>query len=246
MIETLVVFTIIATLLSILLPALTSARDAVKELHCSSNLKTVAMEFEFFAEGESRQGRGDSRVLGPKRFWIQDFQESLYGLDEFWDAPTSAVGDLRAGTAAMLCPAGAPQLQKRSGLPCGNEAIGPAQDVSIAMNMRLYRAVIEFQGRRVLAPAASTQLRPRILHHSYVPLALDVDGKEAARRGLEPFYTAPPIASSTDPYSDGRYWMPSGRHRGKTNAAFVGGHVLSSARPGQERWDWKYQAEVGR
>ena len=56
----LTVMTIIALLMSILLPALHQARTAAKTLHCSSNMRTIDVEFELFASGESAAGRGDS------------------------------------------------------------------------------------------------------------------------------------------------------------------------------------------
>jgi prepilin-type processing-associated H-X9-DG protein len=124
--------------------------------------------------------------------------------------------------------------------------VGPAEDVSVAVNMRLFRAVVDFRGKQILAPAAATHVSARVLDHPYVPLVMDVDGREAAKKGIDPFYIAPPIPETDDPYASGRYWLPSKRHRGKTIVAFVGGHVLSSSEPEEERWDWGYQAEVGR
>ncbi len=243
LIETLVVMGIIAVLMSILVPVLSSARRTVQALQCASNMKTVTTQFGLFVDGNSAAGRGDSEALGGRRFFINDFQESLYRIDEFWDAGATTTQPLIAGGEPMLCPAGAPQLQRRKGFPCGSQAVGPPDDVSLAVNMRLYRRVIDFKGQRILAPSAGTKVRSSVLDHPYVPLILDVDGAEAAARGLEPFYTAPPLVESQDPYADGRFWMPSRRHGGKTNVAFVGGHVLSSAQPDRERWDWQYQAD---
>ena len=94
LLETLVVISIIAVLLAILLPALNSVRRASKTIVCSANMKTVVMEFGFFADGTSAGGRGDSEALGGNRFWINDFQDSLYHLDEFWDQGEESVGTL--------------------------------------------------------------------------------------------------------------------------------------------------------
>jgi prepilin-type processing-associated H-X9-DG protein len=241
----LVVIATIALLFSLLLPALSSARDQMKMLKCSSNLRSVAFEFQLFAEDQNPEGQGDSGRGSRRGFFINDFQDLLYRIDEFWEVPGSTTGVLEAKNEIMLCPAGPARLIKRRGFPCGNAAIGPAEDVTLAMNMRLYRAEVEFHGKLVLAPAAATHLHADVLSHPYVPLLLDVDGERAAARGLEPFYTAPPVEGDNDPYSDGRYWMPSKRHRGRTNVAFVGGHVLSSTRPERETWDWRYQGDVG-
>jgi len=246
LLEVLVVVSIVSMLIALLMPALGSVRRGVQTLVCSSNLKSVGMEFNLFAEGQVAAGRGDSESLRGNRFHANDFQEYLYGLDEYWKEGSLTSAPLRTEDVAMLCPAaGAVALTKQRDQPCGSGAIGPVGELSMAMNMRLYRAAVLFKGTSVLAPAASTSIGAGILDHPYVPLVLDVDGKESIARGLEPFYTAPPLGED-DAYADGSYWMPSSRHQGKTNVVFVGGHVLTSPDPQSERWDWSYQAEAGR
>lgn len=246
LIETLVVVAVIAILLSILLPALGAVRGSAKSLVCASNLKSVTVEFAMFADGTGGTGRGDSEKLGPTRFQINDFQESLYRIAEFWDRPGADADTLRSDANVLLCPAGPATLTRRSGFPCSSAAIGEPEGVTTAFNMRLYRASVDFKGKRVLAPSASTFVRADVLGHSFVPLAFDVDGEEAQRRSIEPFYSAPAIRDVEDSYATGAYWMPSTRHRGRTNVAFVGGHVLTSETPATERWDWGYQASAGR
>lgn len=246
LIEMLVTISIIAVLLAILLPAISSARQAAKTIVCSSNMKTIVMEFGFFADGTSEGGQGDSEALGGTRFRINDFQDSLYHLDEFWDRGEDTVGSLNNSKELALCPAGAPSLTKRRGLPCGREAVGPVEDVSLAVNMRLYRAVFDFKGKQLLASPSATHVSAKILDHPYVPLIMDADGRAAASKGVDPFYMAPPLKDTDDPYSDGRYWSPSDRHAGKTVVGFIGGHVLRSEKPEEERWEWSYQGEFGR
>ncbi|MFQ5489860.1 MAG: prepilin-type N-terminal cleavage/methylation domain-containing protein [Phycisphaerae bacterium] len=246
LIEMLVVVFIISLLLTILMPALSKVRADMKMLKCSSNMRNIAFKFQLFAEGENAEGRGDSDRRGRRSFFVNDFQESLYRIDEFWDKGKSSTGTLTSSEELMLCPAGAPQLDKRRGFPCSSAAIGPPDDISLAVNMRLYRAEIEFMGRRVLAPVASTSVRRDVLSHPYVPLMLDVDGEDALARRVQPFYTAPAVDETPGPYSDGGLWMPSKRHGGRTNVVFVGGHVLTSQDPASEPWDWAYQAHAGR
>lgn len=249
LIELLVVIAIIALLISVLMPALFAARGQMKALKCASNLRTIGFEFQFFAEGHMPGGQGDSNRLGPNHFYINDFQDYTYRIDEFWNEPHELSTVLQPNKTTMMCPAGKTSLIKRAGYPCGSAAIEPESGVTIAANMRLYRAEIEFMGRVVLAPAASTRLSTRVLERPYAPLFLEVDGQNAVTRGIEPFYIAPPIpdrAQEQTPYADGSYWVPSGRHAGRMNVVFVGGHVLSSPDPKAEAWDWSYQADVRR
>jgi prepilin-type N-terminal cleavage/methylation domain-containing protein/prepilin-type processing-associated H-X9-DG protein len=245
LVELLVVVAIIAALLSLLLPALSAARSQMRMLKCSSNLRTAAFRFQLFAENQNPEGRGDSARRGRRGFFINDFQDSLYRIDEFWDEPRSSTAVLQARQEIMLCAAAADRLNKRRGYPCGREALAPLEDVSLAVNMRLYRAVIRFGGQWRLSPTGITHVAADVLNHPYVPLLIDVDGLEAVERDLEPFFIAPPVEGDENPYSDGRYWMPSRRHGGRVNVAFVGGHVLSSEQPEREPWDWTYQANVG-
>ncbi len=249
LIELLVVVTIVALLLSILVPVMNSARSQMKQVLCMSNLRSLGLEFQFFAEGQSAGQR-----LGSGRIQVNDFQDYNYRINAFWDLPDATDGEMQSREELMLCAAGAPRLTKRQGFPCGREAILPAENVSIAVNMRLYRPVMDFRGTSMLAPVALSSVRSSILNHPYVPLLMDVDGREAVSRGLDPFYTAPPGTNTDNPYGghagdtyggQGRFWMPSDRHQGKTNVAFVGGHVQSSDDPAGEGWNWDYQAQVG-
>ena len=246
LVELLVVLAVIGLLLALLLPALASVKSEMRTLKCSSNLRSICFKFQLFASGQSENGRGDSEVLGPNRFFISDFVESIYRIDEFWDAPDSSFDRLQASNDIALCPAGAKSVQRRRGMPCSSAAVGPTENVSLAFNMRLYRAEVEFNGQPVLAPSAATRVRIDVLDHQHVPLVMDGDGKLAEERSVEPFFIAPPPTSGVGPYAPGRWWMPATRHRQKTQVGFVGGHVLSSATPERERWDWSYQAEVSR
>ncbi len=201
-------------------------------------------DFQAFGDGTHPLGRGDSERLGPGRFRINDFQDMLYGLDEFWDQGDAKSAVLSADGHSMLCPGGAAKLTRRKGYPCGREALGPVSDVSLALNMRLHRPVVDFRGKHILAPTASTYVSTRIFEHPSVPLAMDVDGEALVGRGVDPFYLAPPAKGADGPYGLGRYWVQSTRHGGKINVGFVGGHVLSSEHPQDERWSWSYQAET--
>lgn len=240
--EMLAVVAIIGLLVSMLVPALKSARDQMRTLMCASNQRTIAMEFQLFADGGTPGGRGRSERLGRGQFWIDDFQAYLYRTGEFWDAAGATTVTMRAGKQLMLCPAGPKTLTKSSHKPFGAAAVGPPEYVSIGMNSRLYRAVeVNANGDHVLASKNETRIGPSVLSHPYVPLVFDVDGVQAAKRGVSPFYSAPGKSGADDPYATGQLWFPSRRHRGGTNVAFVGGHVQTSIQPAREPWDWEYQ-----
>lgn len=246
LIELLVVMAILGVLLGVLLPALSAVRRSAKQLICTANLRNVVSEFNAFVDGTHPLGRGESENLGQGRFKINDFQDLLYRLDEYWDQGGARTASLSSDRDAMLCPSGAARLTRRIAQPCGREALSPVGDVSVALNMRLYRPVVNFRGKNILAPTASSIVSPRILDHPYLPLAIDVDGAKMVERGIDPFYAAPKVADADDPYATGRYWVQSARHGRTVNVGFVGGHVLSSRNPDQEHWDWSYQAESRR
>ncbi len=243
LVELLVVFAIIGLLLSMLVPSFRSARGQMRTLMCASNLRTAALEFQLFAGGESKGGRGESEKLGKNKFWIDDFQAYLYGTGDFWDAAGVSSVTMRAGEQLLLCPAGPKTLVKTSKMPFGADAVGPPENVSIGVNSRLYRSVEKnSQGDLVLASKTSTHVGSNVVSHPYVPLLFDVDGREAVNRGVSPFYSAPRgRVGIGDPYASELLWFPSARHRGGTNVAFVGGHVQTSRKPAREPWDWEYQ-----
>ena len=244
MIELLVVITILFILISLTLPALNAVRSSAKRLVCAANLRTVVSEFSAFADGTHPQGKGHSEALGQERFQINDFQDLLYRIDEFWDRGDAKTGLLSSEKDPVLCPSGTAKLSRRMGFPCGREAISPVGDVSIALNMRLYRPVVNFRGKNVMAATAAAHVSSRILDYPHVPLALDVDGSTMTTRGVDPFYIAPPVEGADDAYASGRFWVQSTRHGHSVNVGFVGGHVLSSQNPAEERWNWSYQAET--
>jgi prepilin-type N-terminal cleavage/methylation domain-containing protein len=237
LIELLVTIAIIALLVALLVAALASVRRSSRGFECKNKLKSISFEFLRFADDFSPPFRGDSHTEGGKRFYVQDFQERLYGISEFWNATPLAQAAYNPTEQLLMCPAGPQQLQRQAGLPCDQYAVTPVGNVSIGFNMRLYRASVNIDGRAILKPVP---LAMRLLQHPSVPLAFDVDGAAAAERGILPYYSAPPVG---DPgrYGTGLFWFPSLRH-GTVNACFVGGHVLSSPRPErQSGWDWSYQ-----
>lgn len=238
LLELLAVLAILSVLISILAATLVKVRGASRSFVCRNKLRTVAFEFQRFADDFAPPDRGDSDRDGRPGFRVEDFQERLYGIDEFWDGATRPVASFDAGRQPLICPAGPGPVQRRIGVPCSGQAVIPLENVTIGLNMRLDRASVFVGGRPVLKPV---RLTSGILDRPSVPVAFDVEGRTAAERGVLPYYSAPP-AGDRGLYGTGRLWFSSTRHGGEVNACFVGGHVLSSRSPETEpQWDWAYQ-----
>lgn len=237
--ELLVVIAIIALLGSIMLSSLAKVRSAGRAVVCMNNLKTVGQEFFTFADDNHPVYRGDSDKQDRKLFRLEDFQERMYRIHEFWDAGSASEVAIKASDQPLACPAvEADRLVKRRNLPCSSSAIAPAELVSIGFNMRLDQVSTFFNG---WARLQRTRLSSRILERADVPLAFSVDGSKAVAQDVLPHYSAPP-AGDAGLYGTGRFWFPSLRHEGRMNVAYVGGYVQRAADPGRSaKANWKYQ-----
>lgn len=240
LVELMIVLAIVALLIGILTPTIRGAMTRARAFKCQMAQRSVAFDFAIFADPQLHGDRGDD---GDGRlFHIETFQESQYGVDEFWrwgeHLGAIELPDAK-GNDPMRCPEVRMPMTLRQDLACSSGAVGPAPSVSFAFNARLNRAeIVDSRGR---PRAVRVALRPDILSKSGVPLLLDVDGVLAGERGINPVYIAPSL-DSRGPYADGRVWYPGLRHGGKANVAFVDGHVESSSDPSNEAgWDWAYQ-----
>ncbi len=238
LIELLVVVVIIALLVTLVAGVLVKVRNASRCVVCMSNLKTVSQEFFQFADDYAKTFRGDSERYGAKLFRMEDFQEKLYGIHEFWKDGSRSEVEYRVMEQPLMCPSAEKPLVKRKDLPCSQNAVVPVQNVSIGFNMRLDQVSTVIQGWPRLQ---RTRLTSRILEQGQVPLAFGVEGAQAEQQGVLPYYSAPP-AGDTGLYGSGRFWFPSSRHGPQMNVAYIGGHVLRTPDPGQSaKAIWKYQ-----
>lgn len=238
LLELLVVVAIVALLATLVTGALVRVRNASRCVLCMSNLKTVSQEFFQFADDYAKSYRGDSDRYGAKMFRLEDFQEKLYGIHEFWKDKSRSEIEFRVMEQPLMCPSSEKPLMKRRDLPCSQYAVTPVQNVSIGFNMRLDQVSTTVQGWPRLQ---RTRLTSKILEQGQVPLAFGVDGARAEQQGVLPYYSAPP-AGDTGLYGSGKFWFPSLRHGSQMNVAYIGGHVLRTADPGQSaKSNWKYQ-----
>lgn len=239
LIELLLVIAIIALLIGIISPAIHGAIVRARSFKCQMAQRSVVFDFQIFADPQLHGDRGDDG--DGSAFSLETFQESQYGVDEFWRWGTAGAVNLpdASGNDPMRCPDVREPLTLRNNLACSNGAVGPSPSVSYGFNSRLHRAeTIDSRGRpRVV----QVSLRSDILSRSNVPLLMDVDGIRASELAVNPVYTAPSL-DSQGPYANGRVWFPGLRHGGKANIAFIDGHVESSATPDREPgFDWAYQ-----
>lgn len=240
LIELLVVLGIIAMLIAIIAPTLSGAMSRARGFQCQMSQRSVAFDFQIFADRQLHGDRGDDG--DGSTFSIETFQESQYGVDEFWrwgdELGFIELPDAQ-GNDPMRCPSVRTPLTLRNNLACSNGAVGPSLSVSYGFNARLNRIeVIDSRGR---PRAVNVPLRENILAHPDVPLLMDIDGARAQALGVSPIYIAPSL-DSQGPYADERVWFPELRHNGKANVAFIDGHVESSSNPaGESTWRWDYQ-----
>jgi prepilin-type processing-associated H-X9-DG protein len=236
LLEALVVMALLAVLLGILLPVLASAIDASRSFRCQMSLRNVAFDLRMFLDPALDEGRTHDPCSRHGHVAIETFQESLYGIDEYWryGQGRSQVSLGNSEDVPLRCAAVRGDLVLRRDAPCSSGGVASWDTVSYTFNARLHR--IEGPGGRSM----STCLNERVIDESMVPLAWDVDGREATRRGVTPVYSAPPTEADSL-YDDGRLWMPASRHGSGINVAFLDGHVDSSRRPLEEPgWRWDY------
>ncbi|HNO77055.1 MAG TPA: prepilin-type N-terminal cleavage/methylation domain-containing protein [Phycisphaerae bacterium] len=247
LVELLVVVAIMSILLSILLATLGKVRESARSVLCKNKLQGVSQSFQLFAEDYGHVDRGrESEKLGAHQFRLEDFQDSLYGTEEFFKQPSGQFGTipLDARKQPLICPAGPKGLARDSSFQPAEDTITPLSSVSVGFNMRLHKANVKIAiGPSQINVLRDVTLTPRILEHPWTPLAFDVDGADAQARPqpLVPFYSAPSIDSG-DLYANSAFWFPAKRHSGMVHAAFIGGHVWSSRDPKMAPdWNWSYQ-----
>ena len=236
LIELLVVLALLGVLLGMLLPVLGGAVDASRSFRCQMSLRHVAFDLHMFVDPRLDASRTHDSCTRHGHVALETFQESLYGIDEYWryGSDRSQVRLGKADDAPLRCASVRGDLVLRRDAPCSGGGVASWDTVSYGFNARLHR--VEGPGGRSM----STCLNERVLSESMVPLAWDIDGVEATSRGVNPVYSAPPTDADSL-YDDGRAWMPASRHGSGINVAFMDGHVDASRQPLEEpgwRWDF--------
>lgn len=240
LIELLITIAIIAVLVSLMLPLLGGARTSARGFRCQMAQRAVAFDFSIFADERLHGARGDDeRDLSRGRFRLETFQESLYGISEFWSWGSRQTVELPfAGSDPMRCPEVEGDVTLRRNTPCSGGGVSPPESISFGFNLRLHIAEVERKGRVRVVPV---ELDEAILEHPNVPLLWDIDGEVAQQNDVSPVFSAPSLESQ-GPFARDRYWFPALRHAGSMNAALLDGSVVSTKAPLREAgWDWAFQ-----
>lgn len=239
LVEILVVVSIIAILVSILLPSIATTASSSRGFKCQVALRSAAFDFAVYADDALHGDRGnDASDLPRGRFRVGTFIESQYGIDEFWRWGDVDVFELpdAAGNDPLRCAAVRGPITLRRGIPCQQGAVGPSASVSFGFNKRLEFAEPgdgKNRGRFI-------NLSSRILEQGNVPLAWDVDGAQASQKNVVPLLSAPSLGSQSY-FANDKYWFPAFRHLRKMNVALIDGHVASTSDPlSVVDWNWSY------
>lgn len=238
LVELLVVIAVIGLVISLLVPALSKSIAAARQFRCQVSLRSVGFDFGVFADDTLYGDRGNDEALAP-RFKLETFQESEYGIDEFWrwgDKDSQALPDAE-GNDPLRCAEVEGDLTLRRGAPCRSGGVGPTENISFTFNGRLDRAPVRgTDGRRWM----QTTLTAGVVSEPQIPLAWDVDGVTAAARGVSPVFSAPGLDTTNGPFANNSLWFPALRHNGAVNVLFTDQSVDSSTDPLGESWKWGF------
>lgn len=243
LIEVLISVAIMATLMTLLLPAIGGTRAAARSFKCLSSQRSIAFDFTIFADDSLHGWRGNDESLG-RHFRLETFQESQYRVDEFWgwgDEATHTMPD-PSGNNIMRCSEVDGPITLRRNVTCSDGAVAPRANISFGFNIRLHageRSVTVGNVSRV-SVVRGIPLSLNVLDNN-APLVWDVDGPAADLKNANPIYTGPSLDSVT--FARDAYWYPALRHAGRLNVGFIDGSVRTSAHPLDEPgWAWGFSA----
>jgi prepilin-type N-terminal cleavage/methylation domain-containing protein/prepilin-type processing-associated H-X9-DG protein len=247
LIELLVVVAIIAVLIALLFPAIRGTVGAARSFRCQSSQRTIAFDFGVFADDQLHGSRGnDESGLGRGQFRVETFQNSQYGVNEFWaydNVPVYRVPDTK-GRDPMRCAEIRGPLDLYRLNSCVNGGVRPSENVSYGFNIRLHWSDYFAAANRPYSVTLTSRILEGygVVATSSIPLLMDVDGAAASAAGRSPLFTGPTAGALSELYANDALWWPGSRHGGAMNIAFIDGHVVTTKRPlGEASIAWDFE-----
>jgi prepilin-type N-terminal cleavage/methylation domain-containing protein/prepilin-type processing-associated H-X9-DG protein len=249
LIELLVVVAIVSVLMALVFPAIRGTISAARGFRCQSSQRTVAFDFSVFADDQLHGDRGNDSTLGNSSFFrAETFQNSQYGINEFWNygpVASTTIPDTQ-GRDPMRCAEVKGNLLLRRNLSCTNGGVTPSANVSFGLNVRLHFSEQRAAAGRPFGVVLTNRILDGygIASPSSIPLLMDVDGAVAASRSISPLFCGPSLDASTLLGLE-RFWFPAMRHNRGMNVAFIDGHVKATRAPLAEKgWAWGFEAPL--
>ncbi len=219
MVELLVVIAILALLASLLLPALSNAKESARRVQCLSNLRQLAIIWEVYADDHGDRvvpnGYGKPETLGATKLWVvgdthlnpPSFTNESYLLDP----KAAAFAGYLKSSAVYRCPS------DRVTIEIGGRAV--AKTRSYALN-----GYLGWQAPNIESSFLSLK------HQLYLKTS-DL-GAGSPSSLLQFIDTAPgnvchsAFVTAIDHSLTGLYYhLPSAQHRGRGNLTFADGHA---------------------
>jgi hypothetical protein len=111
LLELLVVVCITSLMLALLGGTLGRVRESARSFECKNKLKSVGFEFFQLADNFGSPFRRTHPDQAEKGFYIDDFQEQLYQLDEFWGSRPRTQTPYDPSRQLLMCPSGPRHLE---------------------------------------------------------------------------------------------------------------------------------------
>ena len=224
LIELLVVIAIIAILASILMPALSSARERGKASQCMNNLKQCGLAMQLYIEDHKEM---PLYYASARTFREMICKESMqrYGTDE---QKKRLGGNYLSSEKMVLCPAVFPYV------PLPKSAPDPIGSANMGWHISTYGATLHADHHPTTYASGTAEFEKERDNMAFIignRSAGGVSVRPAFIRHPSRFYMIADSASIKDKRNCPWYWIDfgnigfAGNHNGRANVAWLDGHV---------------------